>query len=188
MDLSGTVYSDPVGEYIWLDCKKWFSKYQFAVGDRICIKNFKSILSTPATQDIMSYLQDEDGLSIAGVAWARNITDTEKARDIGDTSYSLTSGVKGSLAQSVLLDGCNSVGYARFIILRGKFTDPSTGSTAVNPYGGATDNSAVSTAIISGSTKITSGKLINMSRQTQLIFRVITREYDSTSLVRPDNL
>ena len=100
----------------------------------------------------------------------------------------LTDGLKNTIATSVLVDGSNSAGYSRFIILRGKFTDPTTGSTLVKPYGGATDNTAVSTAMLSGGTKIIPGKLINLSRQTQLIFRVITREYDSTSLVRPDNL
>ena len=189
MDLSGTVYSDVnLGEYIWIDCKKWFSRYQFAVGDKIQIKNITSVATTPAVSDIISFLQDEDGLSIAGIAYARNITSVETTRDIADSSYSLTSGQKGTLATSVLLDGPNPAGYARFMILRGKFKDPSTGSIAVNPYGGAVDNSAVSTAIVGGSTQLKSGKLINLSRQTQLIFRVITREYDSTSLVRPDNL
>jgi hypothetical protein len=107
------------------------------------------------------------------------------------------------LASSVLIDGSNNAGYSRYIIVRGKFADPTTGSTSVSPYGGAANNLAVSTAIFSGSTKIIgktipdkSGndvelippRLINLSRQTQFIFRVITREYDSTSLVRPDNL
>jgi hypothetical protein len=189
MDLSGTVYSDTnLGEYIWIDCKKWFSRYQFAVGDRIQIKNLSCSQPTPAIRDLMTFLQDENGLSIAGIAWARNITTLDRQRDINDISYSLTNGIRGSVASSVLVDGPNSAGYARFIIVRGKFADPSTGSTEVSPYGGAADNSAVSTAILSGSTKIKSVKFINMSRQTQLIFRVITREYDSTSLVRPDNL
>ena len=189
MDLSGTVYSDvDLGEYIWIDCKKWFSRYQFAVGDKIQIKNMRTVTTTAAVSDVITHLQDQDGLTIAGIAYARNITTGERERDISDPTYSLTSGARSTLATSVLIDGPNAAGYARFIIVRGKFMDPTTGSVSVSPYGGAPNNSAVSTAIISGTTQLKSGKLINLSRQTQLIFRVITREYDSTSLVRPDNL
>lgn len=188
MDLSGTVYSDPTGEYIWLDCAKWFSRYQFAVGDRIQIKNLSTLNPTIAVQDIISFLQDPDGLTVAGIAYARNITSEEEARDIGDSTYSLTAGVRNTLATSVLIDGSNNAGYSRFIIVRGRFNDPSTGSTAVKPFGGAINNIVVSSSMTTGSTAIVPGKLINLSRQTQLIFRVITREYDSTSLIRPDNL
>jgi len=192
MDLSGTVYSDAIGEYIWLDCKKWFSRYQLAIGDRIQIKNLTSVAPTAAVTELMSFLQNTDGLIVAGTAYSRLITQAEKDEDAlvtsGDNNYTLTAGLPGTLASSVLVDGCNDAGYSRFIILRGKFQDPTTGSVSYSPYGGADDNSAVSTAIQTGSTKIIPGKLINLSRQTQLIFRVITREYDSTSLVRPDNL
>ena len=191
MDLSGTGYSDPVGEYIWLDCKKWFNRYQVTIGDRIQIKNLTSTSPTAAVSEVMSFLQNTDGLIVAGTAYTRRVTTEEQTRDIADNTYKLTAGagiVGGSSATSVLVDGCNDAGYSRFIILRGKFMDPTTGSTLISPFGGAVDNSALATAIQTGSTKIIPGKLINLSRQTQLIFRVVTREYDSTSLVRPDNL
>ena len=191
MDLSGTGYADSVGEYIWLDSKKWFNRYQVAIGDRIQIKNLVSDAPTPAISELVSFLQNTDGLIVAGTAYSRPITADEVTRDGTDNSYSLTAG-KGTVGQtvatSVLVDGSNDAGYSRFIILRGKFADPTTGSTSYDPYGDEVDNSVISTAILSGSTKIKTGKLINLSRQTQLIFRVITREYDSTSLVRPDNL
>ena len=186
-DLSGTVYSDPVGEYIWLDCNKWFSRYQFTVGDRIQIKNLTCNSPTIATNDLISYLQDIDGLTIAGTAWLRTITAAELI-GTGLNLSQVTSGTANTQASSVLVDGSNTAGYARFIILRGKFTDPSTGSTSVKPYGNSLNNSAIATSMLSGQTKIIPGKLINLSRQCQLIFRVITREYDSTSLLRPDNL
>jgi hypothetical protein len=43
IDLSGTPYSDGVGEYIWIDCKKWFNRFQITTGDRIHIKNLTSV-------------------------------------------------------------------------------------------------------------------------------------------------
>ena len=200
MDLSGTVYSDvDIGEYIWIDCKKWFSRYQFAVGDRIQIKNLSSISPTKAVTDFMNFVQSEEGLSIAGIAYSRTITPSEKMfpNEIDDVvnqplgyngALQLTNGIRNQPASSVLIDGSNSAGYARYLIVRGKFEDPTTGSTSVSFYGGAVNNLALSTDMFTGLTKIVPGKLLNLSRQTQLIFRVITREYDSTSLVRPDNL
>ena len=187
MDLSGTAYSDATGEYIWIDCKKWFSRYELSIGDRIQIKNLTSVLPSNAVSEIMTYLQDTDGLIVAGIAYSRIIT-LEEITAVGLTVTQVTAGVKNTTATSVLVDGCNSAGHSRFIILRGKFMDPTTGSVAVKPYGEQGNNTVVSTAMLSGSTKIIPGKLINLSRQTQFIFRVITREYDSTSLVRPDNL
>lgn len=206
MDLSGTGYSDPTGEYIWIDCKKWFSRFQFSVGDRIQFKNLTSAGPTVAVTDLINFLQDPNGHLITGIAYSRVITDAELIEDgsaflpggpnilpitkPGATVTPLlpTTGISGSRAYQVLVDGCNNVGYARFIIVRGKFSDPTTGATAVNPYGNQSDNNGVSVDAVSGNPKIIPGRLINLSRQTQLIFRVITREYDPTSLLRPDNL
>jgi hypothetical protein len=191
VDLSGTVYSDvDLGEYIWIDCKKWFSRYQFAVGDRIQVKNLSSLTPTNAVTDFMNFVQSQDGLTIAGIAYSRNISDSEKLNDISDNTYALRNGEYGSsqVASSVLVDGPNSAGYARYLIVRGKFEDPTTGSIKHSPYGGAVNNLALSADMFTGNTKVIPGKLLNLSRQTQLIFRVITREYDSTSLVRSDNL
>ena len=80
----------------------------------------------------------------------------------------------------------NNAGYAKYIIVRSKFGDPTTGSTAVAPFGLAANNTVLSTFLTTF--RFTGGKLINLSHQTQLIFRIVTRDYDSTSLVRPDNL
>jgi hypothetical protein len=85
-----------------------------------------------------------------------------------------------------ITDGVNVAGYANLIIVRNRFNDPTSGSISLKPFGGAANNSTLATSL---STNVfTTGKLINLSHQTQLIFRVITRDYDSTSLLRPDNL
>jgi hypothetical protein len=158
---NNTNYYDSTGEYIWIDCKKWFSRYQMAAGDRIQIRGLNSPTSpTPAQTDFLNYLQDPSGLMIVATAY-----------NISTTSLEL---------------GSNNAGYARYIIVRGKFGDPSTGSTSVDPYGKAANNTALSTYLKAAT--FTSGKLINLSHQTQLIFRVVTRDYDSASLMRPDNL
>jgi hypothetical protein len=158
---NNTNYKDSTGEYIWIDCKKWFSRYQVAAGDRIQIRNLSSPTSPTAAQtDFLNYMQDPSGLMVVATAY--------------------------NTSAPALEVGSNSAGYARFIIVRGKFGDPTTGSTSVDPYGRAANNTALSTFLTTA--RFTSGRLINLSHQTQLIFRVVTRDYDSSSLMRPENL
>ena len=88
----------------------------------------------------------------------------------------------GRLTGSTYVDGVNTAGYANGIIIRNDFRDPASGATTVNPWVtsiAATVNSNPST---------TAGRLINMNHQLQVIMRVITREMDSASKLRPDNL
>jgi hypothetical protein len=190
IDLSGTPYSDSVGEYIWIDCRQWFSRFQFNAGDRIQIKNLTCTQPTAATTNLMNYLQNMDGLLVVATAYLRPITAQELIDLRVDPTKSLNigNGLTGSTANQVLADGCNTAGYAQYLIVRGQFNDPTTGATNILPYGNQADNSLLATNMITGITAIKPGRLINLSKQTQLIFRVITREYDSTSLVRPDNL
>lgn len=149
-------YNDATGEYIWIDCKKWFSRYQVAPGDRILIRGLTGITTPTAAQaDYLNFLQDVSGLMVVATATSTGAP-------------------------------FNDAGYAKYIIVRSKFADPTTGSTSVAPFGKATNNTTLSTFLKTFT--FTGGRLINLSHQTQLIFRVITRDYDSTSLVRPDNL
>jgi len=153
-----TKYVDSTGEYIWLDCKTWFSKYEFSAGDRIQIRNLNPLPSatlTAAQTDFLNFIQNPDGLMIVDIA-------------------------------TTAADGSNAAGYSKYIIVRSKFADPTGGSTSVSPFGRAANNTALSTFLKTNT--FSRGRLINLSHQTQLIFRVVTREYDSGSLVRPDNL
>jgi hypothetical protein len=187
IDLSGTPYADSIGEYIWIDSKKWFSRFQVNIGDRINIRNLTSSSPTPAITDLINYLQNTDGLLVVATAFTKPIT----AGDLiatGLTANQVGNGLPNTTVNQVLADGANTAGYSQFIIVRGKFNDPTTGAITILPYGGRADNSVVSTDMLSGSTAIKPGRLINLSKQSHLIFRVVTRDYDSTSLVRPDNL
>ena len=158
-----SLYKDLSGEYIWLDCKKWFTRYQVAAGDRIQIRNLSPITNpTPAQTAFLAFLQDPNGLMVVGTAYNYLVSSTP-----------------------TISDGSNTAGYSRYIIVRSQFNDPTTGSTACLPFGGA-NNSALSVYLRTA--HFTTGRLINLSHQTQFIFRVVTREYDSSALVRPDNL
>lgn len=89
-------------------------------------------------------------------------------------------------------DGVNSVGYGNLIIIQNRYDDPTTGSTALQPFGGAANNSALAAALYTagpgGTTVFTGAKLINLTHQTTLVFRIICRELDPAARVRPDNL
>jgi hypothetical protein len=84
-------------------------------------------------------------------------------------------------------DGYNTFGYANWIAIRAPINDPTTGATTVRTVGGT---QPIYDDLRSGlvSTSLTKGRALNLSHQTQLVFRIITREKDSTSRVRPDNL
>jgi hypothetical protein len=206
VDISGTGYTDLTGEYVWLDCKQWFSRYQISVGDRIQVRNLTSTSGSPEMIDFLNYVKREEGHTVVGTAYIKAInvinpeTGLTDKQEVGQAIYGTGSanaltfqpgdGVPGSGIQTnyALIDGNNNAGYSRFLIIRGKFMDPTTGRTQVMPFGGKQTNIDLSYSLYNPPTRANSGRLINLSRQTQFIFRVITREYDSSSLVRPDNL
>ena len=67
-------------------------------------------------------------------------------------------------------------------------TDPTKGSTAVDTFGklaSAANNTFLNTLT---ATDGFAGRLINLSHQTTLVFRVITRDLDATTRLRPDNM
>jgi hypothetical protein len=171
---AAAAYADASGEYIWIDSRLWFSRYQVAPGDRIQVRSMKIFNVTPVQTDLVNYVQDVSGLLVVATAYAYKKSTT--------VYVSTTTGTNVS-------QGINKAGYSRFIIVRNRFTDPTSGSTSLKTF----DTSNNSTLIGSGANRINnisfiSARLINLSHQTQLIFRIVTRDYDSTSLLRPDNL
>jgi hypothetical protein len=156
-------------QYIFVKTSKFFSRFAFSATDRIQIKGLDvtgvDISGTTASviQDGFDYLQGDAGHLIVGIAHQNS--------------------------SNAIVDGPNNVGYANILILRNRFVDPTTGSVLVNPFGGSSSNlTKWNSALRSASTTITGARLINHTHQTTLVLRIITREMDSTSRVRPDNL
>lgn len=82
-------------------------------------------------------------------------------------------------------NGSNKLGYSNFIIIRNNYSE-----TDLKDKGQFTPV-ALNTALgnfISATPGLSSGRLLNMSHQLQLVFRVITRDLDSTTKIRPDNM
>jgi hypothetical protein len=151
----------------------WFSKWAFTAGNTIQLKGLVSTqvntYSTvagvaAAADDLMAWLQRDEGHTIVGIA---NTTAAD--------------------------DGSNAVGYANLIIIENRFVNPTTGSTALLPFGGSSGAAAaLATALYNSvgpvTTTFSGAALINLTHQTNLVFRIITREMDAAARVRPDNL
>jgi len=166
LTVSGTDYDVAAGTYLWINTNTWFSRFQVNQGDRIQFKN----LAFPAAyagnagarDDLIAFLQRPDGHLVVQIAYES--------------------------PANTFVDGANSVGYANYIIIRSKMVDPTTGSTAVDTFGklasGANNTFLETLTNADGAT----GRLINLSHQTTLVFRVITRDLDPTTRLRPDNV
>ncbi len=168
---AGTVYAGnyATANYIVIQTTTFFNQWGFTEGNTIQIKGLDATqintYSTVAAQanDFVAWLTQEQGHVLIG---------------IGNTTTQA--------------DGGNAVGYGNLLILRNRFQDPTTGSVALQPFGGAANNTALGTALYNSGTTTTTiftgAKLINLTHQVNLVFRIITREMDPAARVRPDNL
>jgi hypothetical protein len=81
--------------------------------------------------------------------------------------------------------GSNKLGYSNFIIIRNNYSDTDLKDKGqFNPV-------ALSSSLgnfISATPGVSSGRLLNTSHQVQLVFRIITRDLDATTKIRPDNM
>lgn len=158
--------------YYWLQSKTYFNHWTVSKGDRILVKNLTwSVAATgnaiQQLAEVLPHLQGDSGLLVV------------------DTGV-----ITGSGPTAVFTNSYNAQGYANAVIVRGKFTDPTlTGGLLPVALGGIVDTYAatdVSQYFVTNA--LTTGRLLNQSHQVQVTMRVITRELDSTGVLRPDNL
>jgi hypothetical protein len=95
-----------------------------------------------------------------------------------DTTY--------DLSNNFIEDGSNLVGYANWIIIKNRYVNPQSGSTELDYFTGSKAGDAELGADLLHYPQ--EGAVLNLSRQVQLTVRIITREYDIGSNVRPDNV
>lgn len=153
---------DPANFYI--NTSKYFSKFEVSAGDRIQISGYTysdSVLADPAhgaaLRDFCSWINRPEGHIVL------------------DAAYSTT--------PNVLHDGFNDVGYANFLVIQARYQDPTTGSVLLNPF----EVNFGATLHAFGANLQSPVRLINLNKQLQLVFRIITREMDSLPQLRPDN-
>ena len=158
---NNSIYNISGNNYIFVQTSTYFLQSSFGEDDRIYIQN---VLATGASSavinDFTAFINQPSGHLVVGIA-------------------SLSSG-------GTITDGPNAQGYANYIILRSRFIDPTTGSVARDPFGGAGNDTALGDAL-KVLTQYTA-RCINSNRQVHMVFRIITREMDSASNIRPDNV
>lgn len=151
--------------YYLIKTSTFFSQWLFQPGNRIQIKGLSPSQITGggalANQQFVSYLQSEAGLSIIGIGY-------DNGTIAGDGAIPAT-------------------GYANIIIVKAPMQDPTTGSVLADPLGGTSGtNQDLADAL--QTTTFTGAKLINLTHQTNVVLRIITRDMDPAARVRPDNL
>jgi hypothetical protein len=158
-----TLYAGLSGQYLFIQTNNYFSRFMVNQGDRIQFKGVTCGITTGAAVDFLEFVQRPEGHLVVQIA-------------------AVTSG-------GAIRDGPNDVGYANVIIIRSKMNDPTTGSTTPANFGGSSaTNSTLQTNLNTAATTPFTGRLINLSHQTTLVFRVITRDLDPTARLRPDNV
>jgi len=160
-----TVSGNPCNFFI--NTVTYFSKYEVCVGDRIQISGYTysdAALNDPsygpALRSFCTWINRPEGHIVIAT---RYTTDTTP--------------------QPISTDPYNPVGYANFIIIQARYSDPTTGSTDLAAFG-TTFGTTLNTFGIGLQSPI---RLINLNKQLNLVFRIITREMDSLPQIRPDN-
>lgn len=169
---TGTVYdvTSPQNSYIFIQTTKFFPYSAVSEGDHIQIQGYTPASVSGTATDFANFINRQQGHTVVATAYVSS-----------DTA-------------GVITDGRNNAGYCNIIILRGRFDDPSTGSTGRSTaYFGGGDGTAESAFTldldnVSVEPNQTGAALLNTSRQTHVVIRIITRDYDSTSNIRPDNV
>jgi hypothetical protein len=163
-----TIYKGNAGgavyEWIWIATSTYFNKFMFTQGDRIVFKNiaFNATLTAVGANatSLSTFLTREEGHLIANI------------------------GIVTGAATPTFSDDGNRLGYANGIVIRNSFPDPTTGAVTLDTWASSLGGSSV----FANNPSTTTGRLINMNHQIQIIMRVITREMDSAAKLRPDNL
>jgi len=169
-----TVENGTSAAYYFLNTTTFFNHLTVTTGDRIMIRN-------------ISWLGNATGDALAQIQHFLEFIEQDGGFIVVDTGYS-----SGAFSQFSV--GSNSQGYCNYIVLRGKFSDPTTGATSTAALGKISDASVPGTLVPNtittflANTLTSSGRLLNQSHQVQVVLRVIVREMDSTSIIRPDIL
>ena len=155
--------------YYFIQTSTYFSRFQIAIGDRIQIGDFTydaaTLAANPGLADFANWINRSEGHIVAAIGYSSG------GVYMGDTA--------------------NSVGYANYIIIQARYANPTTGSTDLQPFTGFASVANITAALADASLNaalLSPRRLINLNRQIQLVFRIITREMDSVGQLRPDNM
>lgn len=164
-----TNYADASGSYLILQTSTYFLFSAVGEGDQIQIQG----VSVPRTG--------------GGGTTPATTTFSDFETFINDYQYVVAVGIANGTAISL---NANSAGYANCVILQSRWTDPTTGAVGRGSsyFGGSTTQEGYLAAWLNSASALTGAAFLNTSRQTHIVLRVITRDMDSASNIRPDNV
>ena len=180
--VTGTNTENP---YIFIKTTNYFLFSAISEGDII---NIQGCTVTPSST-----------LTASGAVDFTNFINQPAGQYVVATGYV---NVASDGATSTINLGRNNAGYCNVIIIRNRFDNAATtGGTTRNQgpsyFGGflsqeengTSGSTAGLTYILNQAATVQTGcALINTSRQTNFVLRIITRDMDSTSNIRPDNV
>lgn len=152
----------PQNAYIFVQTSQYFPFSALSEGDSIQFQGYAT--SSEVGLDFVNYINRPSGHYVVAIAYT-------------DGTY--------------IRDGRNDAGYCNVVILRSRFVDPSSGAVTRDYFCGGSENETTLAGYLDTPNiepDQTGAALINMSRQTHLVLRLITRDMDSTSNIRPDNV
>lgn len=156
-------YSDPSGDYIYIETKYWFPLWSYSTLDRVAFAGVSTPTAAPSTGELFrAWLEREEGHVIVGTAY-------------GDSMTTLT-------------DGFNDCGYANWIIIRNRHMNPAVSGSCDRDWFAASEADETTFATELAAVPVQCGGVLNLSRQVQIFLRVVTRDMDAATNIRPDNV
>lgn len=154
-------YADGSGDYIFIETTYWFPLWSYSKLDRILFAGVTTPIGSTG-EAFRSWLEHDAGHVVVGTAY-------------GDVSVGL-------------VDGFNDCGYANWIIIRNRHLNPAiSGTCDLDLFAGdATAETAFATAL--AAEPVQCGGVLNLNRQVQIFLRVVTRDMDAATNIRPDNV
>lgn len=154
--------------YIAIITKEYFPQWAYSYLDKVTFAGLTFNSATPAVDAggnaLIEWLQRPEGNVVLGIGY----TDPDTAN---------------------ITDGPNSCGYANVIFIKNRLNDAATnGTCSINPFTSGGDDTDMYTDMAEFPPSYQEGGVLNLSRQVQLVLRVITRELDPTTTTRPDNI
>ena len=157
----------PPNSYIFVKTSKYFPFSAISEGDTIVFQGYANSNTTSDTSvDFITFMNKLDGHVVVATAYVNGTT---------------------------LMDGRNNQGYCNIIILKSRFNDPSTGSVVrdTSYFGGSESNEQAYALMLDDYDEEydqQNSAIINQNRQSHMVLRVITRDMDSSTNIRPDNV
>jgi len=161
--ITGSNYStvSPANNYIFIKTQTYFSRFFVSEGDRIQIRSYSTSVKNTAQAEFDNYINSEVGHIVVGVAISTGAT--------------------------TVSNDYNTSGYANVIIIRSRFGDPTAGDFGRSHFGGNQTVEDVLKVNLMTQPAISGSALLNTNRQSHFVLRLITREMDGSSNLRPDN-